>query len=173
MSGMRKEKSITDAGFLELVRFGVRKALSYPIQESIPEIDQTIRVDMAGIGAGFRRYLGDRYNYDEFTHQQSAGMPWPLLTGERAHYELAKAVEEGLSPFEIDARVNPYIRMLEMVSTPTQMLPEQVWDSGLGMGKPTGAATPLGWAHAEYIKLLRSRSDRMVFDLQTSPVVRN
>jgi glucoamylase len=33
------------------------------------------------------------------------------------------------------------------------------------LGKPTGAAMPLMWAHAEYIKLLRSASDGKVFDL--------
>jgi glucoamylase len=32
-------------------------------------------------------------------------------------------------------------------------------------GKPTGAAMPLMWAHAEYIKLLRSTADGEVFDL--------
>src|SRR5207302_4331541 len=48
---------------------------------------------------------------------------------------------------------------------------EQVWDTydlpeaHMYLGKPTGAAMPLMWAHAEYIKLLRSASDGKVFDL--------
>jgi len=33
------------------------------------------------------------------------------------------------------------------------------------LGRPTGSAMPLMWAHAEYIKLLRSASDGRVFDL--------
>ena len=33
------------------------------------------------------------------------------------------------------------------------------------LGRPTGSAMPLMWAHAEYIKLLRSVSDGRVFDL--------
>ena len=33
------------------------------------------------------------------------------------------------------------------------------------LGKPTGSAMPLMWAHAEYVKLLRSVSDGHVFDL--------
>ena len=33
------------------------------------------------------------------------------------------------------------------------------------VGKPTGAAMPLMWAHAEYLKLLRSTFDGRVFDL--------
>jgi glucoamylase len=50
------------------------------------------------------------------------------------------------------------------------MLPEQVWDeadgddSSLKMGQPAGSAVPLVWAHAEYLKLLRSALDGKVFD---------
>jgi glucoamylase len=33
------------------------------------------------------------------------------------------------------------------------------------LGRPTGSAMPLMWAHAEYVKLLRSASDGQVFDL--------
>jgi glucoamylase len=33
------------------------------------------------------------------------------------------------------------------------------------LGRPTGSAMPLMWAHAEYVKLLRSVSDGHVFDL--------
>jgi glucoamylase len=33
------------------------------------------------------------------------------------------------------------------------------------LGKPTEAAMPLMWAHAEYVKLLRSARDGKVFDL--------
>jgi len=33
------------------------------------------------------------------------------------------------------------------------------------LGRPTGSAMPLMWAHAEYIKLLRSVADGRVFDL--------
>ena len=48
------------------------------------------------------------------------------------------------------------------------MMPEQVWDEadrpGLEKGKPAGSAVPLVWAHAEYLKLLRSTVDGKVFD---------
>jgi glucoamylase len=37
-------------------------------------------------------------------------------------------------------------------------------EMGLRLGKPTGAAMPLVWAHAEYVKLLRSVTDGKVFD---------
>ncbi|HSQ03951.1 MAG TPA: glycoside hydrolase family 15, partial [Burkholderiales bacterium] len=35
----------------------------------------------------------------------------------------------------------------------------------LFLGKPSGSAMPLVWAHAEYIKLLRSLRDGRVFDM--------
>ena len=50
------------------------------------------------------------------------------------------------------------------------MLPEQVWDyadmpaEGLYFGRSAGSAQPLVWAHAEYVKLLRSVADASVFD---------
>ena len=58
------------------------------------------------------------------------------------------------------------------------MLPEQVWDSGdipgreLFFGRPSGSAMPLAWAHAEYIKLLRSLHDGAVFDMPPQTVER-
>jgi glucoamylase len=60
---------------------------------------------------------------------------------------------------------------MEGFASPTGMLPEQVWDEPdrpevyMYLGRPTGAAMPLMWAHAEYIKLLRSAFDGQVFDL--------
>src|SRR6266705_2071450 len=50
------------------------------------------------------------------------------------------------------------------------LLPEQVWNAPdlpqarMFLGRPTGSPMPLLWAHAEYIKLLRSTHDGQVFD---------
>jgi len=58
-----------------------------------------------------------------------------------------------------------YIKAMEGSVNEGGILPEQVWDSddipqkGLFKGKATGAASPLMWAHAEYIKLLRTKAD--------------
>jgi glucoamylase len=82
-----------------------------------------------------------------------------LLTGERAHYELAAGRD-----------VSSLIKTYERFATIGQMLPEQVWDepslpsARLQMGQPAGSAVPLVWAHAEYLKLLRSALDGKVFD---------
>lgn len=49
-------------------------------------------------------------------------------------------------------------------------IPEQIWDGEdlpqhhLRKGRATGAAMPLLWVHAEYIKLLRSRQEARVYD---------
>jgi glucoamylase len=50
------------------------------------------------------------------------------------------------------------------------MLTEQLWDADdlpnglMKRGRPTGAAMPLCWSHAEYISLVRSRRDGVCFD---------
>jgi glucoamylase len=55
------------------------------------------------------------------------------------------------------------------------MLPEQIWDADdipareLLNGHPTGSAMPLVWAHAEYVKLVRSLRDGVVFDMPDAP----
>ncbi|MBI3534556.1 MAG: hypothetical protein HY072_03590, partial [Deltaproteobacteria bacterium] len=147
--GMHREKDILDGGFLELVRLGVRKAEDPLIRESVSIYDRYLKVDLKGIGPGYYRYTGDQYNYDDTSGKQTHGMLWPLLTGERGHYALS-----------LGQQVDPYIYAMEKMATPTHMLPEQVWDGGDFQGLPTGAATPLGWAHAEYIKLLRAKADR-------------
>jgi len=66
--------------------------------------------------------------------------------------------------------VQVYIRAMEGFANPTGLLPEQIWDQPdipselLYYGRQTGSAMPLMWAHAEYIKLLRSAADSKVFD---------
>jgi glucoamylase len=63
-----------------------------------------------------------------------------------------------------------FIKTLERMASRCYLLPEQVWDEAdrpeffLYSGRPTGSAMPLTWAHAEYIKLLRSVRDGAVFD---------
>ena len=62
------------------------------------------------------------------------------------------------------------IETYERFATCGKLLPEQVWDEAdrpdrsLRMGKPAGSAVPLVWAHAEYLKLMRSVTDGKIFD---------
>jgi glucoamylase len=154
-------RNVVDGGFLELVRYGVRCAHDPLIVDSLKVIDHTLKVDTA-VGPCWRRYnhdgYGQRHDGGPFLGW-GQGRAWPLLTGERAHYELAAGRD-----------VKPYILAVEGFSSRGGMLPEQIWDApdkpemGLRLGKPTGAAMPLVWAHAEYVKLLRSVTDGKVFD---------
>jgi glucoamylase len=155
-------KDIVDAGFLELVRYGVRDA-HYPIvQDSVRVVDAVLKVDTPP-GPCWRRYNHDGYGQraDGTSFKGwGTGRPWPLLTGERGHYELAAGRD-----------VRPCLKAMEGFAVGIGLFPEQVWDDRtiadklLTPGGPTGAAIPLLWAHAEYIKLVRSVADNRVFDL--------
>lgn len=155
-------RDIVDGGFLELVRYGIRKAGEPLIEDSLRVVDTMIKIQTPW-GPCWRRYNHDGYGPHEdgkpFTGW-GVGRAWPLLTGERAHYELAAGRD-----------VRSLIAAMENFSTRSGMLPEQIWDQPdlpkafMHLGKPCGAAMPLMWAHAEYIKLLRSARDRRVFDL--------
>ncbi|MGC2205715.1 MAG: glycoside hydrolase family 15 protein [Thermoplasmata archaeon] len=154
-------REIVDGGFLDLVRFGVRAADDPIVLDSIRVIDRVLKVDTP-FGPVWHRYnhdgYGDRPDGGPF-EGWGQGRAWPILTGERGHYELALGNDPA-----------PYLRALERFATPTGLLPEQVWDESdrpglhLELGRPTESATPLAWAQAEYITLLRSANDGKVFD---------
>jgi glucoamylase len=155
-------KDIVDAGFLELVRYGIRDAGDPIIRDSLRVVDAVLKVDTP-FGPCWRRYNQDGYgegpNGEPFKYW-GTGRVWPLLTGERGHYEIAAGRDAG-----------PYLRALEKFSQGIGLIPEQVWDTPnaptrhLRFGGPTGSAVPLLWAHAEYVKLQRSAADGKVFDL--------
>ena len=154
-------RSIVDTGFLELVRYGVRAPTDPLIERSVRVVDEVLKVETPS-GTCWRRYnhdgYGQRENGDAY-EKYGTGRGWPLLAGERGHFEIAAGRLAG-----------EQIRSMEGFSTPTHLLPEQVWDAPdmlekhLRLGRPTGSAAPLLWAHAEYIKLLRSAADEQVYE---------
>jgi len=155
-------KEIVDAGFLELVRYGIRAADDPIIVNSLHVVDAVLKVDTP-CGPCWRRYNHDRYGEHEDGSPYDGsgkGRAWPLLTGERGHYELAAGRD-----------VTPFVQAIECFASAGGMLPEQVWDepdnvdANMALGRPTGSAMPLMWAHAEYIKLLRSIANGRPFDL--------
>ena len=162
--GSRSEfpaKEVVDAGFLELVRYGVRSSSDILIEDSLRVVDSILKV-VTPAGPAWYRYNHDGYGLraDGGPFQGwGKGRLWPLLTGERGHYELAAGRD-----------VKPFIRAMEGFASRGGMLPEQVWDEpdrpghSRRFGQCAGAAMPLMWAHAEYIKLLRSARDGQVFD---------
>jgi glucoamylase len=136
--------------FLQLVRYGLRSPDDPLIRDTVKLVDELLAVDLSQ-GPCWYRYTGD--GYGEHTDGQAydgngLGRLWPLLTGERGHYELIRGMD-----------ALPYLSAMANMSDGCGMLPEQVWDAedipqrSLKRGRATGSAMPLAWAHAEYIKL--------------------
>ena len=139
--------------FLAMVRFGLRLPDDPRILSTLAVSDALLRAETPS-GPVWRRYSGDGYGeHDDGTAFDGTGVGrgWPLLVGERGHYELQAGR---------DAR--PFLGAMRAMTSIGGMLPEQVWDAapirerGLAPGRPSGSAMPLAWAHAEYIKLVRS-----------------
>ena len=154
-------RDVVDAGFLELVRHGILAADDPLIVDSLRVVDHCLKRDTPH-GPAWRRYNHDGYGQrDDGTAYvgHGVGRAWPLLAGERGHYELIAGGDAACA-----------IRAMERFGAETGLLPEQVWDdadlpaAGLHRGGPTGAARPLLWAHAEYVKLLRSVADGVPYD---------
>jgi len=164
-------EELVGADALALVRLGLRAANDPRIIDTIKVIDHLTRVDLPQ-GPVWRRYNKDGYGehhdgrpFDGTGH----GRAWPLLSGERAHYAIANDDLSGADALR---------RTMEGCTSDGGLLPEQVWDSEdipdheLFRGRPSGSAMPLVWAHAEYIKLLRSLRDGAVFDMPPQTVRR-
>ena len=159
----------TDA--LALVRFGLRSPDDPRILDTVKVIDRLLKVDLPQ-GPGWRRYncdgYGERADGRPFDGV-GIGRPWPLLALERAHYELAAGRR---------AEAEALLATIEAQTSSGGLIPEQVWDAAaipereLYPGQPSGSAMPLVWAHAEYVKLLRSLADGKVFDLPEACVRR-
>jgi glucoamylase len=152
---------IIDAGFLELVRFGVREPGNPLIEDSLKVVDAVLKVDTP-YGPCWKRYNHDGYGQraDGTSFKKwGVGHAWPLLVLERATYELAAG-----------RKIDELLHAAEAFSTGVGLFPEQIWDAPdipeehMYFGKATGAAIPLMWAHAEYVKLVRSMLDNKIFD---------
>lgn len=153
---------IVSVDALALVRFGLRAADDPRILNTIKVIDALLKTETV------RGPVWHRYNEDGYGEKEDGsafdgigkGRGWPLLTGERAHYEIAKGdLQEATRLCHV---------MADFAGV-GGLFPEQVWDSAdipkrsLYNGHSTGSAKPLVWAHAEYITLLRSIKDNKVF----------
>jgi len=167
----REAMHLVSPDALALVRFGLRTADDPRIRDTATVIDALLKIDTPS-GPTWHRYNDDGYG----EHSDGApfsgtgiGRGWPLLTGERAHFELAAS------------RVDDAKRLLaamESFANQSGLIPEQVWDApdlperGLQLGRPSGSAMPLVWAHAEHLKLRRSLRDGAVFDMPPQTVKR-
>jgi glucoamylase len=170
-SGTAAAVEIVSPDALALVRFGLRAADDPRMVNTIKVIDKLLRVKLPQ-GPAWYRYNGDGYgeHADGSPFDGSGtGRPWPLLAGERAHYELAAGRAD---------LAEALLGVMENSTDANRLIPEQVWDAKdisereLFVGKASGSACPLVWAHSEYIKLRRSLVDGKIFDQPSQTVER-
>ncbi|HEY0385627.1 MAG TPA: glycoside hydrolase family 15 protein [Pyrinomonadaceae bacterium] len=152
--GTYDERLIVDAGFLELVRLGIRPAGDDLIAKSLGVVDRLIKVETPS-GPAWYRYnhdaYGEREDGGDYDARRGRGRLWTLLSGERGEYELALG-ERASASKRLDAMLG--------FANAGLMIPEQVWDQSgsprpdLRFGEGTGSATPLAWSLAQFIRLV-------------------
>ncbi|HXF43337.1 MAG TPA: glycoside hydrolase family 15 protein [Pyrinomonadaceae bacterium] len=142
------ENEIVDAGFLELVRLGIRRADDPLILKSLIVVDQLLKVETPN-GPAFYRYNHDgygemddgrRWNWDgKYTGK---GRLWTLLSGERGQYELALFNEKSWNKqsanlllelgygdkLSVFRKAESRLHHLMAFANDGLMIPEQVWD---------------------------------------------
>jgi len=159
--GIWYKSDVVDAGFLELVRLGIRPATDPTIAHSIQIIDSTIRIETPN-GPGFRRYNHDGYGETYFGGpwlNEGVGRLWPIFTGERGEYEIARGRDPAL-----------YLETMQRFANAGGMIPEQVWDQADGtpsrfaFGEGTGSATPLAWSMAQFLRLVVCAEDKRIVE---------
>lgn len=159
--GVWDERDVVDAGFLELVRLGIRPADDATIARSLDVIDAVIRTETPN-GPSFRRYNHDGYGETFFGGPwlgEGVGRLWPIFTGERGEYEIANGRDASL-----------YLDSMLHFANAGGMIPEQVWDKADGtrarfaFGSGTGSATPLAWSMAQFIRLVVCAEEKKIVE---------
>jgi len=153
--GCFDERDVVDAGFLDLVRLGVKPPSDVHVTTSLPVIDQAIRTHTP------EGDLWHRYNHDGYGETTSGapftgaglGRLWPVLGGERGEYDLASGQP---------AAAAAALATMAGAANQGLLIPEQVWDqpsgNGFTLGQGTGSATPLAWSMAQFVRLAVSLS---------------
>jgi glucoamylase len=156
------QRAVVDTSFLELVRLGVLRADDADVRSTLPLVDRELGVQTPR-GTFWHRYSHDGYGETPdggpFPGPGNTGRAWPIFAGERGEYELAHGELTGAGRA---ARTAASARLDAIAATANEglMLPEQVWDDrppsgapGFAPGTGTGSATPLGWTHAQFVRL--------------------
>jgi len=178
------QRSVLDGGFQELVRLGELPVTDPDVQSSLGIIDSHIAVTTPS-GTGYYRYgndaadgSADGYGDCYQPSQDSCTVPgapwpptdtgtghlWPVLSGERAESDVA----EGNA-----GRAESLLQSMINFSSGVGLVPEQAWEDpdlaaspygsdpstasiGFTDGKAAGSASPLTWAQAQELRLIRS-----------------
>ena len=136
------------------MRLGVKPANADSIRTTLPVVDRELGVDTPS-GRFWHRYSFDGYGETldggPFPGPGNTGRLWPIFAGERGEYELSAG-----DPAAARSRLGA----MAATANDGLMLPEQVWDEhppsgspGFPPGEGTGSATPLGWTHAQFVRL--------------------
>jgi hypothetical protein len=167
------QRSVIDAGFLELVRLGELSVNDSDVRRSLAVVDATIKRQTAS-GPGWLRYNGDGYGdclaasgncptdgAPWAPSNKGTGHPWPVLSAERGEQSLAAG----------DARTAAQLLdAIDKMSSGVGLVPEQAWDGpdlaaspygtdpttasiGFHNGQPDGSAAPLTWGAASQVRL--------------------
>ncbi|SMD22665.1 glucoamylase [Kibdelosporangium aridum] len=151
--GTVDQRTQVDPSFLELVRLGVKSPQDATIRNTIAVVDRVLG-ENTSTGQFWHRFTNDGYGERtdggpwDIGGARTYGRLWPIFAGERGEYELLAGKAHAAKA-----------RLHAMAATANDgmMLPEQVWDreapSGKRPGTPTTSATPLVWAHAQYVRL--------------------
>ncbi|MEM3341265.1 MAG: glycoside hydrolase family 15 protein [Thermoplasmata archaeon] len=150
--GGKKAREVVDSSIVEVVRLGLRQSDDKNITNTLLALNITASC-RTPVGTGYYRYNCDGYG------ESGRGRLWPLLTGERGMYCLIAGDTQG---------AHDAFSAICNFSNEGFFIPEQVWDDFEPLGTPgtgTGSATPLIWAHAEYITLAVSISRGYATDM--------
>jgi len=179
------QRSVMDAGFLELVRLGELSASDPQVAASIPVLDATIESPTAS-GPGWHRYNGDGYGDKAGTGApwapsgQGTGHLWPALSVERGEYGLVS----GASPSAASL-----VPSFTGFASGVGLIPEQVWELpnvaaspygtdptvasiGFVNGKAAGSAAPLTWSSGSYVRLLADIKAHRLLDTPANTTAR-
>ncbi len=177
------QRSVIDAGFLELTRLGALPANDPDVLRSLGVVDSVIKRTTPS-GVGFYRYgtslPGSEDGYgdchvDDPTDCSPEGKPWPgtnhgsghlwpVLSGERAEQQLQTGDRAGAASL-LDA--------MDSYASGVGLMPEQDWEDaavppapfgsdpttasiGFAPGEAAGSASPLTWAQAQNVRLTLS-----------------
>jgi glucan 1,4-alpha-glucosidase len=163
------QRSVIDAGFLELVRLGLLPATDVDVLASLPVVDATIKSETPS-GPGWHRYNGDGYGDRASDGRpwapsgQGTGHLWPALSAERGEQALATG-----DP----ATAAALLGGMHAFASGVGLIPEQDWELpdlprspygtdptlasiGFVNGKAAGSASPLTWSAASFVRLAAS-----------------
>jgi glucoamylase len=142
-----KDSDILDQGFLKLSLQGLVKGSDPRLLKSLKLVNDNIMVKTPH-GPAWYRYTYDAYG------EEKKGRLWPLLSSEHGRFAIERYRAGNLAWSDVAKYVDRLLKSYRGFANDGLHLPEQVWEK---TGEGTGAATPLAWSHAEYVKLLWSK----------------